>query len=632
MLMQLASKYETKLVLVSRRLHKEDHDMSSSVFDENLSDAEQNVLDRFLEFEMHVDKEWLSPSPQGTTYFFADLAAHFTISRLEDERGKIGFHISLVSEIKDFGAAYALCAELNKETGWGALHVDVENKSIDLILALCTELDDDALWSALGFACQTAFNFALDVSNSLAEATQGIKAIVCHPTLGMRHTPDYTCQVLTARRNRPEWVFDPSSFAFPPEDEVLEYFATVMNGGEEGIHQVIAVGDGRLVVAPIQEDESFPYMVRPAFVEHDYLGTVFQVDVPFFNEELDHDHSVALADSRNILTFLRPDGTLLGSWITNGNVVAYRTRFSSSVLLGFQANPRNVDLYGTSKGLWELVKASESSLEAHQRVGRPTLHDQWSLPDCKEVAREMGSLPFERAVDSLTTSSGESHDGEVANRDLLWLQDPQYILHKGFFNPMGPALESFAIERFSNDDTYVLVRIMRHPFAPEFEVIGVGKSKSELVATLGQFMKANWLNIPTFIWNPGEVDDQVTSLLSAELWSWITEFAQVDLDEVLKSTKRLQAFDGNPWSYLDAEIETSELSKLSAEDLADAYLACAMNSDLIFAFLMGFSSAWDGAINFQRGSGNLQFFDIGPIPLVYSQMGRPDIDTSFLNT
>lgn len=79
--------------------------------------------------------------------------------------------------------------------------------------------------------------------------------------------------------------------------------------------------------------------------------------------------------------------------------------------------------------------------------------------------------------------------------------------------------------------------------------------------------------------------------------------------------------DGNLWVYVDSNGALAELLESDSEYIANLYLTNAVDENLVRAFLMPISSAWDDALNCQESVGNFKDFDMGLLLITFSSLG-----------
>jgi hypothetical protein len=230
---------------------------------------------------------------------------------------------------------------------------------------------------------------------------------------------------------------------------------------------------------------------------------------------------------------------------------------------------------------------------------------------------------------------------EPADRRLLWLERKHVLAIGAWFNPVGPSVTTLEVCSLPDETDDYLVYFMRHPFAPDYRVVGALGPEGDVASTLsaGVEMFLGGGSLP-HVFMVLAAPQAVSAILSELFHDQILEFCRQRNIDLAADAKKLADAEGRPWDLapmgairdsMAAHSARTDLTgprqseSRTAETDLDAALrswwAQASKPENVRGIFTHLPDAWDGALNFQLSAGNIRMFDTGPRPIRYSSIG-----------
>lgn len=230
--------------------------------------------------------------------------------------------------------------------------------------------------------------------------------------------------------------------------------------------------------------------------------------------------------------------------------------------------------------------------DLHQ-INVQSCRDPQDMDSIKSVAR-LRHRPAPIRARYETIQTGKTHGS-------LWELPSIPLLVYGVFNPVGPSLGSIEIVHASSSQL-VVNRYRHHTGSSERVLAEITAETEDFLATIeavvGQLHALT--SIPDFLNIPVDLDHDVQGAVTEGLFFACSGFTNegVDLDLKARSIRH----QPNPWwRPMDADTEpTPEVPEFAGLQSAEAYLATAMNPDIVDYNLGLFQAWWEGARAFLR--------------------------------
>jgi hypothetical protein len=137
---------------------------------------------------------------------------------------------------------------------------------------------------------------------------------------------------------------------------------------------------------------------------------------------------------------------------------------------------------------------------------------------------------------------------EPADRRLLWLERKHVLAIGAWFNPVGPSVTTLEVCSLPDETDDYLVYFMRHPFAPDYRVVGALGPEGDVASTLsaGVEMFLGGGSLP-HVFMVLAAPQAVSAILSELFHDQILEFCRQRNIDLAADAKKLADAEGRPW-------------------------------------------------------------------------------------
>jgi len=595
---------------------------------------EQVWLQSYLRNYLWVDDDWLELGGHAFTYWQARLAQTTMVQALPDGRAKWRVRTRIVDDVGIGPLAEELCLAINTyAVGWSFVY-DAASRSVDAIIAMCAPLKFDMWQLRLSEAAKLSAWMSDVIAERVAETVGGTPAFT-HPAHqdAVRETFDGTYYYLETLRGRPEWVVNLTRQLFPQIQDVAQLFAVTM----DTLGSDVTVDDSEIRVA-IEDTGAHLY---GSFAVHPIVGDCWRSAVHF---PLNFSGGAAAAvSSMAWQLFADEQSNLMGAWTDQRGELVFTQWNTTSELRNQEQLPSNRgrERYAAHDAgdLWGLTSTLNDA--AHITLGADGMSRR-ATPLIERDDRASLAAVVTGAISDIARPALEdipTTRGEHADRRLLWLERKHVLVIAAWFNPMGPSIATLEVSSLPDENDEYLVYFMRHPFAPDYRVLGALSSGGDVASTLsaGVMMLLDGGSLPhvlTLLAAPEAVSASLPALFHDEILRLCRES---NINLAVDATKLAEA-KGRPWDLAPhtalENLTSSEVNQfpesesLSADIDFEAALgswwARASDPDSVSGIFTHIPDAWDGALNFQISAGNIRMFDTGPFPIRYSSIGIID--------
>jgi hypothetical protein len=555
----------------------------------------------FAETYLWADDDWLTPDPEGLCYRFWRLPIHMSAQPAHDQF-KWRIRIEVVQGVTDQATAESLCLHLNKFAIGMSLAYDKESQAVVGLIAAVAPVEWDRLLTLTAECVKLSAWFCESIAEAMAEALGGTPAFDLG-TAPHRDDPDVNIHYLNAMRERPEWVFDGTYYMFPKMLEVAEHFARPM-----GV-VVPMVVEGQIELSGFSPGGS-PIVMEAGFARDNLGGECWSSTLVV--ERI----NPALAGALTWWMYETDHATLMGAWRLRGDSLA----FTSNILTGSlrTLEQRRSFAGHTAEELWMCSSTLVSAAQARDAVDPTAVVPEFI--DTAELADQC-LAPITKALNNL--SDGTAIDREPSGDPaVLWFDREEVLLLMGWFNPVGPTLETYVIAENAHTARTYLVRFMRHPMMPEYHVIAELDEDSDVVELLRRELASNLFSLPMFLSThlaPEHLRDPLVQAVRECVLQFCEE--QSDMDLVWEAQVVASSL-GDPWaSTRPAHQDISAIEVDMTGGPFETWLRQVSDSSHVLANLMHLPDAWDGSINLlSSASGQSR-----PMKMVYNmQIGVID--------
>lgn len=590
------------------------HEPPTVAGDSDLANSAAQFRHQFL----WPDEEWLAVGDEDFVYWPARSAQHFRLSLEDDGSTWWRWSMHLVEDVTRADVAHWLCIRLNEYAcGW-SLNYDPGKRNIVARSALLVPVGFDRFLLRFAEGAKLAGWFCEAILDSMAEATGG-SAVISHPENqeAPRVVPDAVGYLPTARRERPEWVYDWTPNLFPK----LEQLALRMALKIGATYEDTIVGEQGFSICRRFDNSTLDYDVTAVFDIHPLLGRAWRTDVRLSAGSDPALHPDAI-NSATAYTF--ESGNLIGTWLSDGESLVYRTWALTSELHSYEQLPTAAGYSDSYLG--GITTQSSNASYWHQQ---PDHQQEWaSFADVPEP-QDLGHW-----IDQMLLALGSQHHWQLdapvlgdtrARREYLWWPHKQTLLLLGWFNPSGPTWATLEVLTNPRTGRNHLFHIRRHPYLPKYMDAGTYATDEEWRSALADGIDLMCQGvIPNVVMPFDGFDDEVRSALRAAMDSHV---AHGGMDQsYADTTRKIRGTMGEPWAYAgnprSARYDSviAELPPVTEDAGFETWFEMASHPLNLAANLSQVSSAWDGAINFQRSaadSWHRSQWDIGPYTLIY---------------
>lgn len=587
----------------------------------------RTLAENFCAGYLWPDPEWVEFRDDGFSYWHGRLEQRFTIEFVEDEVCAWRMDMPLLGSVADPNAAAAAALTLNQFAAGWSFWVDPTDNSMHALAAMTAPLAWNRWTIRFSEIAKLAAWFCEAAVEPLARHLNGIP-LFSHPQdkHAPREVPDAVNYYPTAQRERSEWVLDPITGFFPPMEEIAGSFGERMEAEE------VEADDSTLrIVQPGESDEDSVWELIAGFSEHRLLGVGWRCELVLPQIPAEAVPTAALMATKALWD--APGASLLGAWVDDEGVLVYRQWCMSSEL---RNHGRTEPFDGTDDLLWSLTSPAADAaawgmaLPEEADWPRITLDPQSADDLLAEVFAGLvaGSHPAFAA-----TRPADSQ----ADRSLLWLDRSAVLLLCGWFNPVGPTLATLEIATSPLADQEQLLIYVRHPMLPEYRVVADVSSPEDVAGAMedavASMITTAAPNVVTVSGCPPDLQRAVVAALRAALDRLGKEHSVSLVEEREKVLSNL----GDPWAFAGEERPEDdpprEVPPPSSDDEFTAWLDAVTDPENVISNMIQFGRAWDGSLNYLRSTGNLDRsnFDIGPMLLVYSDLGLVNRDDASSN-
>ncbi len=576
------------------------------------------LAENFCAGYLWPDPDWVEFNDDGFSYWHGRLEQRFTLELLEDDVCAWRLDIPLLGSVADAHAAAAAALTLNQFTAGWSFWVDPTDQSLHALAAMTAPLEWNRWTIRFSEAAKLAGWFCEAAVEPLARKLNGIP-LFTHPQdkSAPREVPDAVNYYPTAQRERPEWVLDPITGWFPSMEEIARGFGERMEAEE------VEADDTTLRI--VQADESGEgnvWELIAGFSEHRLLGVSWRSELVLPQIPAEAVPTAALVATKALWD--APGANLLGSWIDDEGVLVYRQWCTSSEL---RNHGRVEDFDGTDDLLWSLTSPAADA--AAWGASLPDEADWPTIALDPDTAEDLLSEVFA----ALLTGSHASFvaarpENSKADRSLLWLDRAGVLLLCGWFNPIGPTLATLEVATSPLEDRESLVVYSRHPVLPEYRVAAEIGTSEQLQAALEDAVAAMVTVSPPNVVALSGCPEELQPAVIAALRSALERLAKEEPFSLAEERVKVLSTLGDPWAYAGEERDEDEkaaheVPPPDSDDEFTEWLAAVTAPENVVSNMIQFGRAWDGSLNYLRSTGNLDRsnFDIGPMLLVYSELG-----------
>ena len=578
-----------------------------------------------------VDAEWSSPVDGGFRWWGHRLEQRITVDG-DDEDGRVlRAETTVLRNVVDEDAAFALLAEINQRSGTFALCYAPARRAIVAVSTVTMNGWSEPTYHWFSYAALLQICQAEAWADVLAGELSAAVAVSQHPASGLRPAPDEMLDWNNYQRSRPEWVIGGFELV-----ALVEQLAGRMEAGLE-----LSRGEGADELRVSQTRYSFPLYNRwheqspfratiASAIWHRDLGpgAYFQLAAPFELGE-------SAAELVNLLNS-RPataQTALLGAWWANEGKVGFTAFLPQALLAGLLDNPgangddpvgivdefTRLAVLGQKMRLCAVLDESGipfgdtrlPGIEANPPAAVSGYSDLLNQPDANPPAAVSGYsglldqllLAEKRrivasAAEGVPAWSPDEYRAEPLPIPDLALVDPDLQLAVfGTFNPVGPTLNVLGA-LWLGDGRYLLANWMRHPFSPEYTALLVLPDLEPATVWDGLVEVLPFFGVPTGTEFAGTF--RAPWVLHAVVGQAFKQAAanKGELERLWGTAHALEEHCGNPWSRVSGGGRAVGPLPADPAEVVTSWWNAVADDKNFYSHLRCFPQAWDGAIRF----------------------------------
>ena len=581
----------------------------------------QEILQNYLQRYLQADDEWLETAGNTATYWQARLAQTTTVESLPDERVKFRVRTRIVEDVADADKAMQLCMALNwHAVGWSFAY-DAASRSVEALAATCALPQWDTYLLRLSEKAKLSAWMADVIAERLAMEVGGVPAF-SYPESQSAVRSEFDANYYYAQgiRRRPEWVIDPTVYEYLPMQDVAQHIAKMV-GVPAGSVRSDAV-EFHFPVGGGQHDS--PVMLVGEFGRHPIMGDSYRSALVLAGAP-----SAEAPVEVSRMTwglFNDPQAALLGGWSYHDG----RLTFTQWNTMSEVRRQERLDSWG-GRGvadLWGFTCTLIDPLNALSRVGL-TRRNESKLPaELEDQAEHVVAAITEQARAAVEIGLRQLGSGEeTSDARLLWLERSRVLAMAVWFNPLEPMATTLEVCRLS-DDTEYLVAYRRHPFRPQYRIVGVVEPGMEITAGAATFFLPSPLPNALALWtNPKATADEVPEQLRRR----VIDVAAIAKQDLFAEAALVASTMGHPWELTTRGSVVAEAVRTAAKESAakdpTAGDPFARWWDVVSQYenvMTNFNclpEAWDGALDSQQAYGGFDQFNVGPLVVNYEAGG-----------
>jgi hypothetical protein len=585
----------------------------------------QEILRNYLQRYLQADDEWLEIAGSAATYWQARLAQTTTVEGLPDARVKFRVRTRIVEYVADADKAMQLCLALNWHAAGWSFAYDPESRTVDALAATCALPQWDTYLLRLSEKAKLSAWMADVIAERLAVAVGGVPAF-SHPKSqsAVRSEFDANYHYAQAMRRRPEWVTDPTFYEYLPMQDVAQHIAKMVGAAESSVESNAV--EFRFPLDDDRRDE--PVMLVGAFGRHPIVGDSYRSALVLSGAP-----SAAASAEVSRMTwglFNDPQASLLGGWSYHDGRLAF-TQWNTMSEVRRQERLESWDGRGVGE-LWGFTCTLIDPLNALSRVGL-TRRNESELPaELEGQAERVVAAITEQARAAVEIGLNQLGNGEeTSDARLLWLERSRVIAMAVWFNPLEPMATTLEVCRLSDDIEYLVV-YRRHPFRPQYRIVGVVEPGMEITEDAASFFLPSPLPNALALWsNPKATADEVPEQLRRR----VIDVAATAEQDLIAEAALVASTMGHPWELTTRGSVVADAVRTAAKESAakdpQAVDPFAQWWDVVSQYenvTTNFNclpDAWDGALESQRAYGEYDQFNVGPLVISYEAGGlNPD--------
>ena len=415
-------------------------------------------------------------------------------------------------------------------------------------------------------------------------------------------------------------MIDPTVYEYLPMEDVAQHIAKMVGVSEDSVTSDAVefhfpVGDG-------QHDS--PVMLVGEFGRHPIMGDSYRSALVLAGAP-----SAEAPVEVSRMTwglFNDPQATLLGGWSYHDG----RLTFTQWNTMSEVRRQERLDSWG-GRGvgdLWGFTCTLIDPLNALSRVGL-TRRNESELPaELEDQAEHVVAAITEQARAAVEIGLRQLGSGEeTSDARLLWLERSRVLAMAVWFNPLEPMATTLEVCRLS-DDTEYLVAYRRHPFRPQYRIVGVVEPGMEITAGAATFFLPSPLPNALALWtNPKATADEVPEQLRRR----VIDVAAIAKQDLFAEAALVASTMGHPWELTTRGSVVAEAVRTAAKESAakdpTAGDPFARWWDVVSQYenvMTNFNclpEAWDGALDSQQAYGGFDQFNVGPLVVNYEAGG-----------
>lgn len=582
-----------------------------------MSGAQQELLRNYLQRYLQADEEWLETAGDTATYWQARLAQTTSVEVLPDGRAKWRVRTRIVEQVADPHEALCLCLALNRHAvGWSFAY-DAEGRSVEALAAVCAPPEWDTLLLRLSEKAKLSAWMGDVIAERLAAAVGGVPAF-SHPKnqAAIRSEFDANYYYAQAVRRRPEWVIDPTFYAYLPMEDVAQYIAKMV-----GVSADSARTDTIEFGLPVDKQRGETIWLVGAIERHPIMGDSFRSALA-----MNGSPSSAMPAEVSRMTwglFNDPQANLLGGWSYRDDGLVF-TQWNTMSEVRRQESLDSWDGRAIPD-LWGFTATLIDPLNALTRVGLTKASHSELPDDLTQKASHIVAAIGEQARDAVETGLRQLDSGtETSDANLLWLDRNQVLVMAVWFNALEPMVASLEVCRLP-DDTEYLVVFRRHPLHPQYRVVGKVGPEIEVTDQAVSFLLPAPLPNALALWsNPEATADEVPGNLRRR----VIDVAQQGNQDLVAEAALVASTMGHPWELttrgsvvadaVRAEAKKSAAWRPSESEPFAQWWGQVSNFENVMTNFNCLPDAWDSALKSQRSYGGFDQFDVGPLVITYT--------------
>jgi hypothetical protein len=324
--------------------------------------------------------------------------------------------------------------------------------------------------------------------------------------------------------------------------------------------------------------------------------------------------------------FNDPQANLLGGWSFDEKGLRF-TQWNTFSEVRQQEQLESWDGRGAGD-LWGFTSTLIDPLNALHRVGLSRCHESELKAELEVLAADVAAAIVEQARPAVELGLGQlAHGGESSDARLLWLERRRVLAMAVWFDSIKPMVTSLEVCTLS-DETEYLVCFRRHPFHPQYRIVGCGeRARLMTPEAIRAFLPGPLPNALALWSNPGAGPDEVPEPLRRRVF----EVALASDQNLVAEAAWVKETAGRPWELVThGSVIADSVRKAAMQHAVDnpglvdhfaQWWAAVSDYDNVMTNFICLPDAWDGAINSQRAYGDLASFDVGPVVLTYATTG-----------